>query len=102
MLVQELDLLTTPILVSDIFSILRKVEHCLDACELLLDALLILRLSLQLCCKSLKGFLGLSNVFLSQLVIDDADISQGVEITLGVNDILLWERSDYVEDSINS
>lgn len=48
----------------------------------------------------MEGFFDERDILQSQLVVDDLDISDGVDLALDVGDVFILEQTQHVEDSI--
>lgn len=100
MLVEEIDFFGTPSLVLDMLSIIEELYDLIDKFKLFFKLLLFFG-SLKLCIKIFNNMLTLVQIFLSELMINNFDISDWVKITFIMGYIFVWECSNNVIDSIN-
>lgn len=100
MLVEEIDFFGTPSLVLNMFSIIEEFYNFIDKFKLFFKLLLFFG-SLKLCIKIFNNMITLVQIFLSELMINDFDISDWIKITFIMGYIFIWECSNNMIDSIN-
>lgn len=96
-------LLRGPVLVTDVLAILKESKNLLDAGFLLLELLHLegLTATAGLLLQVLESLLDELDILDTELLADDFEITDGVDITLDVNDLGIIETSDDLEDGID-
>jgi hypothetical protein len=97
-------LLWAPVALADVLAVLEHGEDLLDGSLLLLELLHLERLTTTSCLldELLKGLLDELNVLETELLADDVQVTDGVDITLDVNDLGIVEASNDLENGIDS
>ena len=96
-------LLGTPVLVTNVLAFLEDGKNLLDGGFLLLELLHLkgLTATTGLLLQVLESLLCEFDILDTELLADNLEITDGVDITLDVNDIGVVERSDHLEDTID-
>ena len=97
-------LLGAPVALADILAILQHGEDLLDAGLLLLELLHLKRLATTSCLLNevLKSLLCELNVLQAELLADDVQVTNGVDVTLDVDDLSIVEAAHNLEDGVDS
>ena len=90
-------------LVTDVLAVLKQSENLLGGSFLLLELLHLKRLATtaSLLLQVLKSLLNELDILDTELLADNLKITDGVDITLDVNDLGIIETSDDLEDGID-
>ena len=96
-------LLGTPVLVTDVLAILKQGKNLLDGSFLLLELLHLERLTATagLLLQVLKSLLDELDILDAELLADNLEITDGVDVTLDVDNLGIIETSDDLEDGID-
>ena len=96
-------LLGTPVLVTDVLAVLEKSKNLLDAGFLLLELLHLegLTTTASLLLDVFESLLSELDILDAELLADDLEITDGVDITLDVDNLGIIETSDDLEDGID-
>jgi len=96
-------LLGTPVLVTDVLAILKQGKNLLDSSFLLLELLHLKRLTAtaSLLLQVLKSLLDELDILDAELLADNLEITDGVDVTLDVDNLGIIETSDDLEDGID-
>ena len=96
-------LLGTPVLVTDVLAILKQGKNLLDGSFLLLELLHLKRLTAtaSLLLQVLKSLLDELDILDAELLADNLEITDGVDVTLDVDNLGIIETSDDLEDGID-
>lgn len=96
-------ILSTPVPVAHILPILEMGENILDNRLLLLELLHLERLTTtgSLLLKTLKVLVDELHILDAQLLRDDLEITDGVDVTLDVDDLGVVEATDDLEDGVD-
>lgn len=96
-------LLGSPVLVTDVLALLEQGENLLRGSLLFLELLHLERLTTTagLLLQVLKGLLDELDILDTELLADDLEITDGIDITLDVDNFGIIETSDDLEDGID-
>jgi hypothetical protein len=96
-------LLGSPVLVTDVLAVLKKGKNLLCGSFLLLELLHLKRLTTtaSLLLQILKSLLDELDILDTELLADNLEITNGVDITLNVDNLGIIETSDDLEDGID-
>jgi hypothetical protein len=94
----------SPVTLADVVSIFQELKHLGDGGLLLTQLLHLKRLSAALCllAQALECLLNKLDILDPQLLADDGQITNGIDITLDVDDLSIVEAPDDLEDGIDS
>jgi hypothetical protein len=97
-------LLGSPVTLADVVSIFQELKHLGDSGLLLFQLLHLKRLSTAPCLlvQVLECLFNKLDILDPQLLADDVQITDGIDITLDVDDLSVIEASDDLEDGIHS
>jgi hypothetical protein len=96
-------LLGTPVLVTNVLALLKESKNLLDGSFLLLELLHLegLTTTASLLLDVLESLLSELDILDAELLADDLEITDGVDITLDVDNLGIIETSDDLEDGID-
>lgn len=97
-------LLGAPVALADILAVLQHGKDLLDCSLLLLELLHLKRLATTSCLldKVLKRLLGELDILETELLADDVQVTDGVDVTLNVDNLGIVEATHNLEDGIDS